>query len=118
MNWSVHLWVTHSHHTRRKISHFTSFYIFVQIYVLSLNALIYKNLYYNKSFINCKKSTCINYLSVIYLFYKFLCGYSLVVECYASDLMAWVRFPLPAPFKINLRTSSLAKFYFHFFQNL
>ena len=27
----------------------------------------------------------------------FICGYSLVVECYASDLMAWVRFPLPAP---------------------
>ena len=26
-----------------------------------------------------------------------LCGYNLVVECNASDLVARVRFPLPAP---------------------
>ena len=27
----------------------------------------------------------------------FLCGYNLVVECHASDLVARVRFSLPAP---------------------
>ena len=26
-----------------------------------------------------------------------MCGYNLVVECHASDLVARVRFPLPAP---------------------
>lgn len=29
----------------------------------------------------------------------FLCGYNLVVECHASDLVARVRFSLPAPYK-------------------
>ena len=28
-----------------------------------------------------------------------ICGYNLVVECNASDLVARVRFPLPAPQK-------------------
>ena len=33
-----------------------------------------------------------------------MCRYSLVVESHASDLMARVRFPLPAPNYNNLRT--------------
>ena len=32
----------------------------------------------------------------------FLCGYNLVVECHASDLVARVRFSLPAPKYMNL----------------
>ena len=33
---------------------------------------------------------------------KYICRYNLVVECHASDLTARVRFPLPAPKKINI----------------
>lgn len=41
---------------------------------------------------------------LICLTFIIFCGYNLVVECHASDLIARVRFPLPAPFEINLRT--------------
>ena len=40
----------------------------------------------------------------MYNYFKFICGYNLVVECHASDLIARVRFSLPAPFYSNLRT--------------
>ena len=30
-------------------------------------------------------------------YFNRICGYNLVVECHASDLIARVRFPLPAP---------------------
>ena len=41
------------------------------------------------------------------------CGYNLVVECHASDLIARVRFSLPAPFEYNLRTIMVRKFLFY-----
>ena len=31
-----------------------------------------------------------------------ICGYNLMVECHASDLIVRVRFPLPAPNYIKL----------------
>lgn len=45
MNWSVHLWVTHSHQLGHKINHFVSFFI-ANLYVIK-NELIYNmNKYY------------------------------------------------------------------------
>ena len=40
---------------------------------------------------------------LICLTFIIFCGYNLVVECHASDLIARVRFPLPAPFEDNLQ---------------
>lgn len=42
---------------------------------------------------------------------KNICGYNLVVECHASDLIARVRFSLPAPPEYNLRTVKVREFF-------
>ena len=63
----------------------------------------YKNILFNKkdrfelSISFLRKFILAKILNKLYNIKGSKCGYNLVVECHASDLIAWVRFPLPAP---------------------